>query len=91
MHELAIASSILDAVRTESARYAGARVHKVGVRIGEYSGVASESLRFCFDALVKDSGLEPLALDIELCRAGDGVRGDELDLSYLEIEEPETA
>jgi hydrogenase nickel incorporation protein HypA/HybF len=91
MHELAIASSILDAVRTESARHAGARVHKVGVRIGEYSGVASDSLRFCFDALVKDSGLEPLALDIELCLAGDGVRGDELDLSYLEIDEPETA
>jgi len=53
--------------------------------------VASESLQFCFDALVKDSGLEPLALDIEVCLAGDGVRGDELDLSYLEIEEPETA
>jgi len=50
--------------------------------------VASESLQFCFDALVKDSGLEPLALDIEVCLAGDGVRGDELDLSYLEIEEP---
>ena len=91
MHELGIASSILDVVRTESARYPGARVSKVGVRIGEYSGVDTESLRFCFEALVKEGDLEPLALDIEYCPAGDGARGDELDLRYLEIEQPETS
>lgn len=91
MHELGIASSILDAVRTESARYGGAHVHKVGVRIGEYCGVDSESLRFCFEALVKEDELEPLALAIEYCPAGNGTRGDELDLSYMEIEEPETS
>lgn len=91
MHELGIASSILDAVRAESARYPGARVRTVGVRIGEYSGVDTESLRFCFDALVKQDELEPLALDIEYCPAGNGARADALDLSYLEIEEPETS
>jgi Zn finger protein HypA/HybF involved in hydrogenase expression len=90
MHELGIASSILDAVRTASARYPGAHVCKVGVKIGEYCGVDSESLRFCFETLVKDDALAPLALDIQYCPAGDGARGDELDLSYLEIEEPES-
>jgi len=30
-------------------------------------------------------------LDLEYCPAGNGTRGDELDLSYLEIEEPETS
>ena len=91
MHELGIASSILDAVRAESVRYPGSRASKVGVRVGEYSGVDTESLRFCFEALVKGDNLEPLALDIEYCPAGEGSRGDELILSYVEIEELETS
>jgi hydrogenase nickel incorporation protein HypA/HybF len=37
----------------------------VGVRIGALSGVDSESLRFCFEALVQDTELAPLSLDIE--------------------------
>jgi Zn finger protein HypA/HybF involved in hydrogenase expression len=89
MHELGIASSILDAVRAESARHGGARVCKVGVRIGEYSGVDTGSLSFCFEALVKADELAPLTLEIEYCPAANGSRGDELDFSYMEIEEPE--
>jgi hypothetical protein len=34
----------------------------VGVKIGELAGVDSESPRFCFDALVQDTGLPPLSL-----------------------------
>ncbi len=52
MHELSIADSILGAVRTEAARRPGARVAKVGLRLGELSGVDRESLSFCFEALV---------------------------------------
>jgi hydrogenase nickel incorporation protein HypA/HybF len=37
----------------------------LGVKIGELSGVDSESLRFCFDALVQDTDLAPLTLEIE--------------------------
>ena len=65
MHELSIATNILEAVRTEAARHDGGRVVKVGLRLGEFSGVDRESLCFCFEALVKDSDLEPLALDVE--------------------------
>jgi len=65
MHELSIANSILEAVRKERERLNGARVTKVGVRIGELAGVDPEALSFGFEILVKDSGLEPLALDIE--------------------------
>jgi len=90
MHELAIASSILDAVRTESARHAG-RASTSGGANREYSGVASESLQFCFDALVKDSGPGAAGAGYRgLSRGRRRARG-ELDLSYLEIEEPETA
>ena len=81
MHEMGIASSVLEAVHKELLRYPGQRATKVGLRIGEFAGVDAESLRFCFDVLVKDSAFAPLALEIE---AG---RGDELDFAYLEVSE----
>jgi hydrogenase nickel incorporation protein HypA/HybF len=65
MHELSIANSILEAVRKECERLNGARVTKVGVRIGELAGVDPEALSFGFEVLVKDTDLEPLALEIE--------------------------
>jgi hydrogenase nickel incorporation protein HypA/HybF len=65
MHELSIANSILDAVRAEAARRPGARFLRVGVRVGELSGVEPDALSFSFEALVKSSDLEPLALEIE--------------------------
>ena len=115
MHEMGIATSILDAARKEADRRPGARVCKVGVRIGEWSGVDPESLRFCFDALLAGTEPEPPALAIEFClrqnRCGvcgavfalkdfeiqcpvcgapatEPVSGDELELAYVELEEP---
>jgi Zn finger protein HypA/HybF involved in hydrogenase expression len=89
MHEMGIASSVLEAVHKELLRYPGQRATKVGLRIGEFAGVDAESLRFCFDVLVKDSALAPLALEIETGRVDEGARGDELDLAYLELEDAE--
>ena len=65
MHELSIASAILDAVRKEAEKRPGARVTKVGVRIGALSGVEPEALSFGFTVLVKGTEFEPLALEIE--------------------------
>jgi hydrogenase nickel incorporation protein HypA/HybF len=114
MHELSIATSILEAVRKERRRLNDARITKVGVRIGELAGVDPEALNFSFEILVKGTDLEPLALDIEFlprrhtcseCRheftvadyqfdcpacgsqATRCIGGDELELSYLEVEE----
>ncbi len=78
---MGIASSVIDAVRKEVERRPGARVTKIGMRIGEFSGVDRESLAFCFEALVKDTELEAAVLAIE------GAARDELDLQYLELEE----
>ncbi len=64
MHEMSIAASMLEAVEAESAKR-NAHVVTLGVKIGELSGVDSESLRFCFDVLVQDTGLAPLLLDIQ--------------------------
>ena len=65
MHEMGIANSILDAVRTEARRYPGTQPMKVGVRLGELAAIDPESLRFCFDALISESDLEALLLEIE--------------------------
>jgi hydrogenase nickel incorporation protein HypA/HybF len=65
MHELSIANSILEAVRKERERLNGARITKVGVRVGELAGVDPEALSFGFEVLVKDTDLAPLALEIE--------------------------
>ena len=65
MHEMGIANSVLESVRTEAQRFPGRHICKVGVRIGELAGVNPEAMRFCFEALVRDTDLEPLALDVD--------------------------
>lgn len=67
MHEMAMANSVLDAVRAESLRFPGGKICEVGVRIGELAGVDPEAMRFCFEVLVQGTELEPLALRIEFC------------------------
>jgi hydrogenase nickel incorporation protein HypA/HybF len=112
---MSIAAAVLEAVRTEAAARPGTRLTRAGLRIGELSGVEPESLRFCLEALVAGSDLDPLAFDFEFrpwtrrCRACGTVfrvelwnpacsacgssdteasGGDEMELSYLELEEP---
>jgi Zn finger protein HypA/HybF involved in hydrogenase expression len=76
MHEMSLASSILDAVHAEPAR-----VTKVGLRIGEWSGVDTESLRFCLETL---SAGAPIEFDIDFQPAS-----PRLDIAYFEIEDDE--
>jgi len=56
MHELSIASSIVDIVTDHVAAAGGGRVRAVVLRIGRLAAVHSESLRFSFD-LVRDGTL----------------------------------
>ena len=65
MHELGIATSILDCVQAEARRHPGARITKVGVKIGELAGVDVDSLQFGFEAIVKDTEWEGLVLAVE--------------------------
>jgi hydrogenase nickel incorporation protein HypA/HybF len=65
MHELGIATSILECVQAEAQRHPDGRITKVGVRIGELSGVDREALEFGFEVLVKDTEWEPLVLELE--------------------------
>lgn len=72
---------MIDAVRAQIAQNPGKRATAVGVRIGALAGVDGESLQFGFDAIVKDSDVEPLRLVVEPAEA------DELDLVWLEVED----
>ena len=65
VHEIAIASSILECVQAEVERHPDCRVVTVGVRIGALSNVDKDALDFAFEALTRDSDLEGLKLEIE--------------------------
>ncbi len=84
MHELSLASSVLEAVAKELRSRPGCHATRICLRIGDYAGVDADSLQFCFDALVKDTLLEPLECLI------DRAAGDELDIAWIELEEPLT-
>jgi hydrogenase nickel incorporation protein HypA/HybF len=67
MHEMGIANSVLDAVRTEMGRHPGTYPCKVGVRIGEMAAIDQDALRFCFEAMILETDLSSLELAIEVC------------------------
>jgi hydrogenase nickel incorporation protein HypA/HybF len=67
MHEMSIANDVLEAVRRECLRYPGSTPRKVGLRVGELAAVDQESLRFCFEALTKETDLDGLQLEVEFC------------------------
>ena len=50
MHELGIAASILESVQTAAERNPGVHITKVGVKIGELSGVDRDALQFGFES-----------------------------------------
>ena len=68
MHELSIATAILDRAQAASTENGGARVTKIGLRIGEISGVESDALKFGIEVLSKDTPLQGVVLDIEFCK-----------------------
>jgi hydrogenase nickel incorporation protein HypA/HybF len=79
---MGIAASVLETVQRHVSRYPRSRASKVGLRIGEYAGVEAESLRFCFEALARGAGRDPMILEIDW-----RPRSDELDLAFLELED----
>ena len=65
MHELSIALSVLDIVRTAAADSGLASVTVVRLRIGRASGVQPDSLRFAFDCSKEGTVAEAAVLEIE--------------------------
>jgi hydrogenase nickel incorporation protein HypA/HybF len=65
MHEFSIASSIVEKVSEFAERQGVSRIVEVRLLIGELTCVEHEQLRFCFQAITKDSALEDSALEID--------------------------
>lgn len=82
MHEMGIAQSVIGILEKEIEARPGARLLEATLRVGEYSGVDTESLRFCLEIAVKDTGLDSVSFRLE--RSPD----DALDLRDLEMEVP---
>lgn len=62
MHELSIAMEILDIVGKEAAKHRATVVRQVNLRVGDLSGVETESLAFSFDAVKGENELTQAAV-----------------------------
>lgn len=67
MHEIGIASSILEASHQELGRHPGGTLVSIGVRVGVLSGVDIEALRFAFACLVAGTEDERVVFVTESC------------------------
>jgi len=65
VHELGIAQEILALVRRHVPDAQAGLVRDVRVRVGDLAGVVSESLEFCFSAVVADTPWSQATLVIE--------------------------
>ncbi|HEX7155803.1 MAG TPA: hydrogenase maturation nickel metallochaperone HypA [Burkholderiaceae bacterium] len=65
MHEMSLALSVLRIVEDAARAHEGARVTAVRLEIGALAAVEPEALRFCFDAVTRDSIAAGARLDID--------------------------
>ncbi|MGA9664907.1 MAG: hydrogenase maturation nickel metallochaperone HypA [Gallionella sp.] len=64
MHEMSIAESVLQIIQDAARAEGYAKVKAVWLEIGQLAAVEKESLRFCFDAVTRDSIAEDARLEI---------------------------
>ncbi|MFP5226118.1 MAG: hydrogenase maturation nickel metallochaperone HypA [Acidobacteriota bacterium] len=67
MHEVGIATSILEAGRREVERRPGSKLIAIGVRVGILSGVDIEALRFAFACITAETEDRTVVLSTESC------------------------
>jgi hydrogenase nickel incorporation protein HypA/HybF len=65
MHELSIASAVVDSVLEFVAERSIKRVIAVRLAVGELSHVEEEQLRFCYMAITQDTPIRDSALEVE--------------------------
>ena len=79
MHELSIASALVDQVCSEVERAGASRIAEINVRMGALSGI-SRALYFCFPSAARGTACEGATLSIEevpltvLCTRCDAVK-----------------
>lgn len=65
MHELSIASALMEGVLDFAERRGAGRILEVRLAVGELTAVDQEQLRFCFSNLCQDTLAEEAELQIE--------------------------
>lgn len=64
MHEMSLAEGVLQIMEDQARAQNFARVKTVWLEIGELSHVDPEAIRFCFDAVTRNSVADGAALEI---------------------------
>ena len=65
MHEMGVAMQIVEIATASIPKdLAGSRVDAVNLKVGKLSAIVADSLRFCFDAVSRDTALEGARLNI---------------------------
>ena len=64
MHEMSLAEGVLQVIEDAARAQDFSRVTAVWLEIGALSGVEVEAMKFCFDAVVRDSIAECARLEI---------------------------
>ncbi|MCT8976686.1 hydrogenase maturation nickel metallochaperone HypA [Clostridium sp. CX1] len=69
MHEVSIIQSVIDIVLKKSEENKLKTINKISLKIGDFSGVAKDSLMFAFQGISKETVLENTELVIERVKA----------------------
>ena len=64
MHEMALAEGVLQLIEDAARQQEFAKVTAVWLEIGQLSGVEVEAMKFCFDAVTRDSIADGARLEI---------------------------
>ncbi len=64
MHEMSLCEGIMQIIETEADKQGFSRVKNIWLEIGNLSGVETEAMLFCFDAVTRDSLAEGAKLHI---------------------------
>ena len=64
MHEMSLAEGVLQLIEDSAKTQDFCRVKTVWLEIGQLAGVEVEAMKFCFDAVVRDSIAENAKLEI---------------------------
>lgn len=64
MHELSLAESVIQIIEEAAVAQQFTKVRAVWIEVGSLAGVEPDAMRFCFDAVTRDTLAEGARLDI---------------------------
>ena len=84
MHELSIATGIIEIATQEAAEKKLVKIEEIGVKIGALTGVNPDALQFAFDASIIDTPLDGAKLKIEFVEIAGVCRSCKRDIRVID-------